>query len=115
MNSGSTIAMCRSTSAAPGRGRASARMPRWVDRALTPAGLNVTEHVTVAAQEEDAVTGGIRSVPIEFVVRDFDFRSVVDVSPPERFIRPVVRDAHVGLAVPDVDFIGPVGVCFTAA
>ena len=36
MNSGSTIAMCRSTSAAPGRGRASARMPRWVDRALTP-------------------------------------------------------------------------------
>jgi hypothetical protein len=75
------------------------------------AGLNVTEHVTVAAQEEDAVAGGIRSVPFEFVVRDFDFRAVVDVSPAERFIRPVIRDAHVGLAVSDKDFIGPVSVC----
>src|SRR5712691_10101235 len=77
-------------------------------------GLNVTEYVTVAAQEYDAVTGWIRSVPFELVVRDFYFRSDLDVRPAARFVGPVVGDLRVGLAVPDMDFIGPVGVGFAA-
>ena len=35
--------------------------------------------------------------------------------PAERLIRPIIRDPPVGLAVPDVDFIGPVGICLAAA
>ena len=50
MSSGSTIAMCRSTSAGRGRGRVSAPMFRWVDQPVRRRRLNVTEHVTVAAQ-----------------------------------------------------------------
>ena len=54
------------------------------------AGLNVAEHVTLAAQEYDAVAGGIRFVPFEFVVRNFDFRSEVDVGPAARFVGPII-------------------------
>src|SRR6266704_1072722 len=83
------------------------------DRSSAP-GLNVTEYVTVATQEYDAVTGCIRSVPFELVVRDFYFRSDLDVRPAARFVGPVVGDLHIGLAVPDMDFICPVGVGFAA-
>src|SRR5882724_5554655 len=86
---------------------------RDTDRSDAPR-LNVTEYVTVAAQEYDAVTGWIRSVPFELVVRDFYFRSDLDVRPAARFVGPVVGDLHIGLAVPDMDFIGPVGVGFAA-
>jgi hypothetical protein len=79
------------------------------------AGLNVTEHVTGAAQENDAVAGGIRSIPFELVVRDFDFRSVGDVRPAERFVGPIVIDGRVSFAVSDMDFIGPIGISFAAA
>lgn len=63
------------------------------------AGLDVTEYMTVAAQEDDAVTGGIRFIPFEFVVRDFDLRSVLDMMSAKRFIGPVIGDGRVGLAV----------------
>ena len=72
-------------------------MLRWVERALTPR----------RAERNRTRDRCGRAV--------VDFGSVVVVSPPERFIGPVVRDAHVGLAVPDVDFIGPVSIGFTAA
>src|SRR5450631_1645456 len=77
--------------------------------------LNVTEHVTGTAQEYDAVTGRIRFVPFEFVVRDFDLGSDVDVRPAARRVIPVIGDPRVGLAVSDMDFICPVGVGFAAA
>jgi hypothetical protein len=84
------------------------------DRSDTP-GLNVTKHVTVAAQEYDAVTGWIGFVPLEFVIRDFNFRSDVDVRPAARVVGPVVGDYRVGFAVSDMDFISPVRVGFAAA
>lgn len=79
------------------------------------AGLSVTEHVAVAAQEDDAATGGIRFIPFEFVVQDFDFRSALDVKPTERFIGPIIGDGRVGIAVSDMDFVGPIGISFAAA
>jgi hypothetical protein len=60
------------------------------------------------------VAGRIRPVPFEFVVRNFDHRSDIDVRPTARFVGPVIGDCHVGLAVFDVDFIRPVGVRFAA-
>jgi len=78
------------------------------------AGLNVTEYVTGATQEYDAVTGWIRFVPFEFVVRDFNLRSEGDVRPAARRIISIVGYPRIGLAVPDMDFIGPVGVGFAA-
>jgi hypothetical protein len=64
-----------------------------------PAGLNVAEHVTVAAKEYDAVTGRIRFVPFEFVVRNFNLRSDLDMRTAARLVRPVIGDDRVGLAV----------------
>ena len=90
MSSGSTTARYRSTNGGTGRGRASARMFRRVIFRSDAAGLHVTEHVTGAAQENDAVTGGVRSIPFEFVVRDFDFGSVLEVRPAERFVGPII-------------------------
>src|SRR5450631_4698249 len=78
-------------------------------------GLHVAEHVTGTTQEYDAVTGRIRFVPFEFVVRDFDLGSDVDVRPAARRVIPVIGDPRVGLAVSDMDFICPVGVGFAAA
>jgi hypothetical protein len=60
------------------------------------------------------VAGGIRSVPFEFLIRDFDFRSDVDMRPVARFVGPVIGDDCVGFAISDVDFISPVGVGFPA-
>jgi hypothetical protein len=85
-------------------------MFRPVDFRSNAAGLHVTEHVTAATEKDDAVTGGIRFIPFEFMIRDFDFRSVADVRPAERPIGPIIGDARIGLAVPDMDFIGPIGV-----
>jgi len=87
---------------------------RYFDRSDTP-GLNVTKHVTVAAQKNDAVTGWIGFVPLEFVIRDFNFRSDVDVRPAARLVGPVVGDYRVGFTVFDMDFISPVRVGFAAA
>jgi hypothetical protein len=53
-----------------------------------PPGLDVTEHVAVATQEYDAVAGWIRFVPFEFVVRDFNFGSDVDMRPAARLVGP---------------------------
>jgi hypothetical protein len=78
------------------------------------AGLNVAEYVTVAAQEYDAVTGWIGLVPFEFIVRNFNLRSGLDVRPAARLVGPVVGDDRVGFAFPDMDFISPIGVGFTA-
>src|SRR3979490_1916820 len=96
------------------RDHRASRLLAIFDRSDTP-GLNVTKHVTVAAQEYDAVTGWIGFVPLEFVIRDFNFRSDVDVRPAARVVGPVVGDYRVGFAVSDMDFISPVGVGFAAA
>jgi hypothetical protein len=53
------------------------------------------------------MAGRIRFVPLEFVVRDFNFRSDVDVRPAARFVGPIIGDYRVGFAVSDVDFIRP--------
>src|SRR3978361_1365042 len=53
------------------------------------SGLNVTEHVAVAAQEYDAVTGRIRFIPFQLVIRDFHFGSDGDVRPAARLVGPV--------------------------
>jgi hypothetical protein len=45
------------------------------------------------------VAGWIRFVPFEFVVRDFDFCSDVDVRPEERPIGAIIGDYRVGSAV----------------
>jgi hypothetical protein len=58
--------------------------------------------------------GWIRFVPFEFVVRDFDFRSDIDVRSAERFVGPVIGDYRVGFAISDMDFICPIGVGFSA-
>jgi hypothetical protein len=84
------------------------------DIRLDATGLNVTEYITGAAQEYDAVTGWIRFVPFEFVVRNFDFRSDVDVRPAARFVGPIIGDCRVGFAVSDMDVICPVSVGLTA-
>jgi hypothetical protein len=60
------------------------------------------------------MAGRIRSVPFEFVVRDFDFRPDVDVRPAARFIGPVISNDRVGFAVSDMDFISPVGIGLAA-
>jgi hypothetical protein len=60
------------------------------------------------------VTGWIRPVPLEFVVRNFNLRSDLDVRPAARFVGPVIGDCGVGFAVSDMDFISPVGVGFAA-
>jgi len=88
---------------------AAERLPTRSDELINrsdAAGLSVTEHVAVAAQEDDAATGGIRFIPFEFVVQDFDFRSALDVKPTERFIGPIIGDGRVGIAVSDMDFVG---------
>src|SRR5882724_3842261 len=78
-------------------------------------GLDVTEDVSVTAQEQDAVAGWIRAVPFQLVMGDLDFRSDVDVRPAARFVRPVIGNGRVGLAVPDMDLVGPVSVGLAAA
>jgi hypothetical protein len=85
------------------------------DETSDAAGLNVTEHVPGAAQEYDAVPGRIRFVPFEFVVGDFDFGSDVDVGPATRLVGPIVSHDRVGFAVPDMDFVSPIGIGFAAA
>ena len=77
-------------------------------------GLNVTEHVTGAAQENDSVAGWITAVPFEFVDGNFNFRADIDMGPAQLFVRPIVCYDHVGLAISDMDFIGPIGVGFAA-
>jgi hypothetical protein len=79
------------------------------------SGLHVTEYVAGAAQEHDAVTCGIALVPLEFVVRDFNFRSAIDVRPLQRFVRAIVRDGDEGPALSNMDFIGPIGIGLAAA
>ncbi len=96
------------------RDNRASRLPAIFDRSDTP-GLNVTKHVTVAAQKYDAVTGWIGFVPLEFVIGDFNFRSDVDVRPAARLVGPVIGDYRVGFAVSDMDFISPVRVGFAAA
>jgi len=81
----------------------------------TPPGLDVAVNVTGAAQEHDAVAGWIRFVPLEFVVRDLDLGAYVDMRPVPRLVRPIVGDGGVGLAVPYMDLIGPIGVGLAAA
>jgi len=63
--------------------------------------LNVAKHVSVAAQEYDAVASRIRPIPFQLVARDFNFRSGLDVRPSSRLIGPVVGDDRVGFAVAD--------------
>jgi hypothetical protein len=78
------------------------------------AGLDVAVDVTGAAQECDAVAGWIRFVPLEFVVRDLDLGAYVDMRPLPRLVRPIVGDGGVGLAVPYMELIGPIGVGLAA-
>ena len=77
-------------------------------------GLNVTEYVTGAAQENDAVACRIAIVPFEFAVWNFNFRSDIDMRPAQWLVRSIVCYCRVGLAVPDMDFISPIGVGFAA-
>jgi hypothetical protein len=63
------------------------------------AGLNVTEYVAAATQEYDAVTGWVRFIPFELVVRNLNFRSDRDVRPTTQFVKPVIGSYRVGLAV----------------
>src|SRR3977135_4370380 len=51
-------------------------------------GLHVAEHVTGTTQEYDTVTGRIRFIPFEFIVRDFDLRSDITGRPPARLFGP---------------------------
>lgn len=44
-----------------------------------PSRLHVAEYKPLPAQEHHAVPSWIRPVPFQFVVWDFDFRSVLDV------------------------------------
>jgi hypothetical protein len=60
------------------------------------------------------MAGRIRFVPLEFIIRDFNFRSDVDVRPAARFVGPIIGDYRVGFAISDMDFISPVGVGFAA-
>jgi hypothetical protein len=60
------------------------------------------------------MAGRIRFVPLEFIIRDFNFRSDVDVRPAARFVGPIIGDYRVGFSVSDMDFISPVGVGFAA-
>jgi len=60
------------------------------------------------------VTGGIRLIPFEFVVWNLNLGSDVDMRPSARFVRPIIGNGGVGLAASDMDFVGPVGVGFSA-
>jgi hypothetical protein len=99
----------RSTTRVPATERGGTTIDRSGSRRL-----NVTEDVTGAAQEYDAVSGRIASVPFEFVVWNLDFRSDIDVRPLERFVGSIIRDGGVGLAVSDMDLIGPIRVGLAA-
>src|SRR5260370_37607964 len=84
-------------------------------RSLRASGMHVAIDVAAAAEEQDPVPGRIRFVPFELVVRNLDFRSDVDMRPTARLVRPIVRDGRVGLSVPDVNLVGPIGIGFAAA
>jgi hypothetical protein len=55
-------------------------------------------------QEDDAVTSGIRFIPFEFAVRNFDLRSDLDMRPSARLVGPIIGDGCAGLALPDNGF-----------
>jgi len=80
-----------------------------------PRTLHEAKDVPDAAQKDDGVTGRIRSIPLQFMVRDFDLRSDGDVRPLQRPVRPVIGDGREGFPASDVDFIGPVCIGFAAA
>src|SRR5712671_1290835 len=52
-----------------------------------PRPLHEAKDVPDAAQKDDGVTGRVRSIPLQFMVRDFDFRSDGDVRPLQRRAR----------------------------
>jgi hypothetical protein len=79
-----------------------------------PPRLDVAEDVAGAAQKYDAMSGRIRFIPFEFIVRDFDLSSDIDVRSPPWLIGPVVGDGRVGLAAFDMNFVCPISVRLAA-
>src|SRR3954468_24253098 len=64
---------------------------------LDAAWLHEAINVAGAIQEQHPVPGRIRLVPFQLVIRDFDFRSDVDMRPAARAVRPGVGGGPVGL------------------
>src|SRR5450631_4445923 len=77
--------------------------------------LNIAKNVTVPAQKYDAMPGRIGFVPFELVVWNLDLRSDVNMRPAARFVRTVVGDHSIGLAVANMDFVRPIGVGLATA
>ena len=61
-------------------------------RPSDPAGLHVAEHVFVAAEKDDAVTGRIRLIPFQLVVGDLDLSPDIDVRPATRLVGTIVGE-----------------------
>lgn len=80
-----------------------------------PRALHEAPGREVFAHEQDVVAGRIRFVPLKLFRGNFDYRSDVDVRSTERRVRTIIGDRGVGFAIPDVDLIGPIGVCDIAA
>src|SRR5207302_911104 len=89
--------------------------PRAALSSKTPVIVLRLMDETAAAQEPDAVAGGIRFVPLQLAVWNLDLGPDLDMRPPKRLIRPVVGYRDVGLSISDVDLVGPVCVGFAAA
>lgn len=78
------------------------------------AGLDVAKHASGPSQKQNPVSSRIGFIPFELVVGDFDFRSAIDMRPPPWLIGPIVRYDGVSPAVPDVNFIRPIGIGLAA-
>jgi len=61
--------------------------------------LDVTEDYRYGSGTRCRVPVGFARVPFRLVMGDLDFRSDVDVRPAARFVRPVIGNGRVGLAV----------------
>lgn len=83
--------------------------------ALNPTRLNEAINVPLPTDKNDPVPGRIRLIPFELVRRDFDFRSDINMRPVSWFVRSVVSDLAICLAVSCVVVIAPIGVAFAAA
>ena len=56
------------------------------------------------------MAGRIAAIEFQLMVRDLDLGPNVDVRAAARFVGAVIGDDGVGLAVADVDLVGPIGV-----
>src|SRR5712671_1953010 len=80
----------------PATGEPIARLRSWSRGRLKSPNPARSKDVADAAQKDDGVTGRVRSIPLQFMVRDFDSRSDGDVRPLRRRVRPVIGDGREG-------------------